>query len=131
MKEKKVRTLDYDEVDVTTRLAGPFSKSDGTTVLLQQPAEKHCFAKGAATTIHECATLQALHGLFYAVTLGTVGIPDLNVVDALPFVRPLDLRGLDITTRRSLQENVLTTILKRTQPSIPFLPITFITRFRL
>jgi hypothetical protein len=85
-----IRRLDAKEIDVTERLAGPYGITRGITVLLKQPRDEHPFHRGMAATVRECRTLQALHDMFQAATLCTVGISDINVVDALPFVRPSD-----------------------------------------
>lgn len=85
-----LRKLDTNEVDVTQRLAGPYGVTRGITVLLKQPRDSHAFDRGMAATVGDCGTLQALHDMFQAATFRTVGISDINVIDALPFVRPAD-----------------------------------------
>ncbi|KAM0724110.1 hypothetical protein Q7P37_000290 [Cladosporium fusiforme] len=85
-----LRKVDSKETDVTRRLAGPYGVTRGITVLLKQPRDRHAFDRGMAATVRDCETLQALHDMFQAVTFRTVGISDVNVIDALPFVRPAD-----------------------------------------
>ena len=43
-----IRALEPDEINVTTRLAGPYGVTGGMFVLLQQPAETHEFCEGTA-----------------------------------------------------------------------------------
>lgn len=85
-----LRKVDSKETDVTRRLAGPYGVTRGITVLLKQPRDRHAFGRGMAATVRDCGTLQALHDMFQAATFRTVGISDVNVIDALPFVRPAD-----------------------------------------
>lgn len=85
-----LRKLETKEVDATQRLAGPYGVTRGITVLLKQPRDRHAFDRGMAATVRDCGTLQALHAMFQAATFRTVGISDINVIDALPFVRPAD-----------------------------------------
>jgi hypothetical protein len=85
-----LRKLDTKEVDVTQRLAGPYGVTRVITVLLKQPRDSHAFDRGMAATVSDCGTLQALHEMFQAATFRTVGISDINIIDAMLFVRPAD-----------------------------------------
>lgn len=107
---ERIRPLESDEINVTKRLAGPYGVTGGILVLLQQPAEGHEFRDGTAATIHRCMTLQGLHNVFHTVSLGTVGIADLNVLDMQPFVRPSDRERLHGSLRMELQHHLLKTI---------------------
>ena len=108
--ERNVRKLARDEKNVTTRLAGPYGVTNGITVLLQQPAEYHDFEFGTATTIRRCLSLHELHNIFQTVSLRSVGICDLNVLDTLAYVRPSDVEGLGRSVRRDIQGKILQVI---------------------
>lgn len=105
--ERHIRHLARDEINVTKRLAGPYGETGGLMVLLQQPAEIHPFHDGTAATIRQCKTLQQLHHLFHTVSLGLIGIANINVLDLSPFIRPSDAKVVESPVQRNLQDRVL------------------------
>lgn len=112
-----IRALESDEINVTKRLAGPYGVTGGILVMLQQPAEAHEFRNGTAATFRKSMTLHELHNIFHAVSYGTVGIADLNVIDMQPFIRPSDDKRLSSSVREELQRHLLQTI-KARSPSV-------------
>jgi hypothetical protein len=53
--------------------------------------------------IQECRTFAALHEGFRAVTCNSLGIPDITVIDSLPFIRPKDEVSPQLRRRLRMQ----------------------------
>ncbi|KAJ2990376.1 hypothetical protein NUW58_g2985 [Xylaria curta] len=74
-----------DEINVTTRLAGP-ATTGGILVTLKQPRYNHPFKDGLGAVIRDCDTLSALEQLFQVASCGMLTLKhDVSLVDLLPF----------------------------------------------
>jgi hypothetical protein len=75
-----------DELDVTEKLAGPFT-SGGLFVLLQEPLWEHPWEKGVEAVISECPALDILREGIWATSDGTLSLIDnVSVLDRWPLL---------------------------------------------
>ncbi len=96
-------SIPQTEINVTAEIAQPCG-SGGILTILQQPAKDHPYDDGTATTIAGCATYMCLKACFEAVSLNTISLGDISVVDSLPYVRRND--QLDARSKLWLRNEV-------------------------
>ncbi|GFF39991.1 hypothetical protein IFM58399_05771 [Aspergillus lentulus] len=74
------------EIDVTRRLAGPFT-CGRLLILLIEPRQQHPWRQGIHTVILDCATLNALREGVHIGSNGALSLADdVSVLDLRPFV---------------------------------------------